>query len=81
MAKNRKKALFYVNWLFELDFCDDQNVWRQEWADKIKKIFSSVIFLVQMIVIQKSGNILDMERKVYDSRRLLIDEINKADKI
>ena len=34
-----------------------------------------------MIVIQKSGNILDMERKLYDSRRLLIDEINKADKI
>jgi hypothetical protein len=38
-------------------------------------------YLIQMIVIQKSGNILDMERKLYDSRRLLIDEINKADKI
>jgi hypothetical protein len=38
-------------------------------------------YLIQMIVIQKSGNILDKERKLYDSRRLLIDEINKADKI
>ena len=35
-----------------------------------------ILYLVQVIVIQKSGNILDMERKVYDSGRLLIDEIN-----
>ncbi len=41
-------ALFYVNWLFEVDFYDDQNVWRQ--IVKILKYFKNFCFLKKKLV-------------------------------